>query len=135
MKSVVTKEDRQKISYSFTDICNSDVDYFYKVVRVFSAAFLDTDYYLTDRELELLYCCFVAIISDGRNLLDQNIIDKHFKSFKDKKTLQVWIPKLINKGWLRCNGEEYFINGNFEKLVKLKSTSFNLDFLKIDEAN
>ena len=135
MKSVVTKEDRNKISYSFTDICNSDMDYFYKVVRVFSAAFLDTDYYLTDRELELLYCCYTAIVSNNRDLLDSDVIEKHFKSFKDKKTLQVWIPKLINKGWLRYNGEEYFINGNFEKLVKLKTTSFNLDFLKIHEAD
>lgn len=132
MKSVVTKEDRNKISYSFTDICNSDMDYFYKVVRVFSAAFLNTEYYLTDRELELLYCCYKSIVSNNRNLLDSDVIETHFKSFKDKKTLQVWIPKLINKGWLRYNGEEYFINGNFEKLVKLKTTSFNLDFLQID---
>jgi len=125
--AITIKDQRFKV----TDIVQDDYKYFTKIVRVYSAAVIDDENcHLTDRELELLYCVHKAISSGRRDILSLDVIRVYFRSFKDKKTLQVWVPKLIEKKWLVEQGGNYYINGDFENLAFTQKTTFYLDIIR-----
>jgi hypothetical protein len=123
--------------FDVTDFISEDRRYFEKIVKVYSAAVIDDDdFHLSNRELELLYCISNSIAAGRRDVLSLDVIRVHFRSFKDKKTLQVWLPKLIEKRWLVERGGSYYITGEFEKLVNTNTTTFNLNIIrKENEAN
>lgn len=117
--------------FEVTDIMSDDRRYFEKIVKIYSIAVIENeDFHLSDRELELLYCISKSIAAGRRDILSLDVIRVHFRSFKDKKTLQVWIPKLINKRWLIERGGNYYIVGEFEKLSVTSTTTFNLNIIR-----
>lgn len=127
----VIKEQKFVVS----DTISEDRKYFEKIVRVYSAAVIDNeDFHLSKRELELLYCVSKSIASGRRDVLSLDVIRVHFRSFKDKKTLQVWLPKLVEKRWLVEIGGNYYINGDFEKLATTEKTTFNLNIIRKENA-
>lgn len=125
-KKVSISSKNNFIVFSFNEIVENDFDYFKKIVGIFSAAFIDPLFHLTSRETELLYCVHTCINSGDRAILSNPNIRKYFKPFKDKKTIQVWIPKLVEKGWLYSTDKLFYINGNFEKFSKIKKINFNI---------
>ncbi len=125
-KKVSISGNDDHIVFSFNELVVDDYEYFRKIVGVFSAAFIDPMFHLTNREEELLYCVYTCISSGNRDILSNVNIRKYFKPFKNKKTVQVWIPKLVEKGWLYSSDSNYYINGNFEKFKKIKKINFNI---------
>jgi len=125
-KKVSISGSDDTIVFSFNETVDNDYDYFKKIVGIFSAAFIDPLFHLTSRESELLYCAYTCISSGDRDILSNVNIRKYFKPFKNKKTVQVWIPKLVEKGWLYSSDRLYYINGNFEKFKKIKKINFNI---------
>ena len=123
--------------FEVVDFISDDRKYFEKIVKVYSAAAIENeDFHLSDRELELLYCISKSIAAGRRDILSLDVIRVHFRSFKDKKTLQVWLPKLVSKKWLIERGGNFYINGEFEKLSAAQTTTFNLNIIrKENEAN
>jgi len=125
-KKVSISGSDDTIVFSFNETVDNDYDYFKKIVGIFSSAFIDPLFHLTSRESELLYCAYTCISSGDRDILSNVNIRKYFKPFKNKKTVQVWIPKLVEKGWLYSSDRLYYINGNFEKFKKIKKINFNI---------
>lgn len=123
--------------FEVTDVVSDDRKYFEKIIKIYSAAVIDDEnFHLSKRELELLYYVFKSIESGRRDILSLDVIRVHFRAFKDKKTLQVWLPKLIDKKWLVERGGHYYITAGFEKLMNVGSTTFNLNIIrKKDEIN
>lgn len=112
-------------------IAKNDEEYFNMVVRIFSEAFIyDRDYHLTNRELELLYCAFKAIKNGRRNILDRQVIREYFQPFGKKQTVQIWLPKVVDKLFLVNRGDDYYINGDLEKLIKMNNTEFSLKIVE-----
>lgn len=126
-KKVSINESKDFVAFTFSETISDDFYYFRKIVGIFSSAFIDSMFHLTNREVELLYCVYNCIKSGDRSIYSNVNIRKYFKPFKDKKTVQVWIPKLIEKGWLYSSDGMFFINGNFEKFSKIKKVSFNIN--------
>ncbi len=132
--NIVRNEIRDKQIYRCTDKVSSDKEYFLKVIRIFSAAFLDGEFHLTDRECDLLYGIYHCISKGDREILKVDYIEKYFSSFKDKKTVQVWINRVEKKGWVTESNGKYYIEGQFEKLVQFNITGFTIDLIR-DEIN
>ena len=126
---VVIRESREKQTFVSTSVYTADVDYFMSVIRVYSAAFVPKEFRLTGRELECLACVYQSIAAGERNILDMLNIRKYFRSFKDKRTVQVWLPKLIAKGWVAEKDERYGLLYGLEKLITLKQTGFVIDIV------
>lgn len=99
-------------------------DLFKRVVRVFSSSFLDESFFLTDRELELLYCITQFKKHGDGNVFSKTNINKFFPSFGSKRLLQVWLPKLQKKFWITF--DKNTISFRQEKI---------LDFLSKDNIN
>lgn len=123
--------------FEVADFISDDRKYFEKIVKIYSAAVIDDeDFHLSGRELELLHCISKSIASGRRDILSLDVIRVYFRTFKDKKTLQVWLPKLESKRWITERGGNFYINGEFEKLATAQTTTFNLNIIrKEDEAN
>lgn len=130
MINILRNEVKNKQIYRCTDIRYSEKEYFIKVVQIFSSAFLDSKFHLTERELDLLYGVYQAISSGEREILKPDIISKYFSSFKDKKTVQVWLPRVEKKGWISESKGRYFIEGDFEKIANFNITGFTIDLIK-----
>ncbi len=120
-------------------MCDSKADYLTRVVRAFAAAFLPKEFWLSGREVEC-FVCIMLCLSDGHtNIFNDGSgdkgksknIEKYFSSFKDKKTLQVWLPKLVDKGWIMDGGDgSVKILQEFVPILSNKNTSFVLDFIE-----
>ena len=126
IKKVNVVIDDLSSTITFTESIKDDFILFKKIVGIFSAAFVDDIFHLTKREMELLHCVFMCIASGDREVYSATNMRKYFKSFKDKKTVQVWIPKLIEKGWVYFSGDLCYINGNFDRFKKTKKINFNI---------
>jgi hypothetical protein len=132
--NIVRNEIKDKQIYRCTDKIKSSKEYFLKVIRIFSAAFLDDQFHLTDRECDLLYGVYQSISIGEREILKSDIIDMFFKSFKDKKTVQVWLPRVEKKGWISESKGKYYIEGDFEKLINFNITGFTIDLIRYETA-
>ncbi len=130
MINIVRNEIRDKQVYRCTDKISSDKEYFLKVLRIFSAAFLDYEFHLTDRESDLVYGVYECISNGDRSILKKENIDKYFSSFKEKKVIQVWLNRVEKKGWVSQSNGEYYIEGEFEKLVQFNITGFTIDLIR-----
>jgi hypothetical protein len=130
--NIVRNEIKDKQIYRCTDKIKSNKEYFLKVVRIFSAAFLDDQFHLTDRECDLLYGVYQSISIGERDILKPEIIDSFFKSFRDKKTVQVWLPRVEKKGWISESKGRYYIEGHFEKLINFNITGFTIDLIRYE---
>jgi hypothetical protein len=128
--NIVRNEIRDKQVYRCTDKISSDKEYFLKVLRIFSAAFLDYEFHLTDRESDLVYGVYECISNGDRSILKKENIDKYFSSFKEKKVIQVWLNRVEKKGWVSQSNGEYYIEGEFEKLVQFNITGFTIDLIR-----
>lgn len=131
---VIRREVRDKQTYVSTSVHTTDVDYFMYVIRVYSAAFVPKEFQLTGRELECLACVYQSIAAGERGVLDILNIRKYFRSFSDKRTVQVWLPKLIAKGWVAEKDEKYYLLYGIEKLITLKQTGFVIDIVANDKS-
>jgi len=130
MINILRNEIKNKQIYRCTDIQYTDKDYFIKVIKIFSAAFLEDKFHLTDRELDLLYGLYQSISIGEREILKPNIINEFFSSFKDKKTIQVWLPRVEKKGWVSESNGKYYLEGEFEKLINFNITGFTIDLIR-----
>lgn len=128
--NIVRNEIRDKQVYRCTEKIKNDKDYFLKVIKIFSAAFLDDEFHLTSREMDLVYGVYQCISSGERDILKKECIEKFFSSFKEKKTVQVWINRVEKKGWVSESNGRYFIEGQFEKLIQFNMTGFTIDLIK-----
>lgn len=130
MINIVRNEIRDKQVYRCTDKISSGKEYFLKVLRIFSAAFLDYEFHLTDRESDLVYGIYKCISDGDREILKKEYIEKYFPSFKEKKVIQVWLNRVEKKGWISQYGGKYYIEGQFEKLAQFNITGFTIDLIR-----
>ena len=130
MINILRNEIRDKQVYRCTDKISSDREYFLKVIKIFSAAFLDEEFHLTERESELVYGVYKCISSGDRDILKNEYINNYFHSFKEKKVIQVWLNRVEKKGWVSQSNGKYYIEGDFEKLIQFNITGFTIDLIR-----
>lgn len=123
---------KDRYGVAINRVSDTNSDFFTKVVRTFSAAYVHRDFWLTEREEELMVnimCC----LADGQsNICEKDNIKRYFSTFKDKKTMQVWLPKLVNKEWIRDLGDgRVLLLQEFYPYLKNERASFVIDFVKI----
>lgn len=123
---------KDRYGVAINRVSDTNSDFFTKVVRTFSAAYVHIDFWLTEREEELMVnimCC----LADGQsNIWEKDNIKRYFSTFKDKKTMQVWLPKLVNKEWIRDLGDgRVLLLQEFYPYLKNERASFVIDFVKI----
>lgn len=122
-KVIDNNELRFGAAYALTE-----KEYFYKMVRVFSAAHVPDDKHLSDRELEYLYCAYKCIKSGSRDLIDNMNISRYFKTFKDRNTAKTWLKRVQDKLWIDEYNGKYSLVGDFEKIYDV--TKFRIDLHK-----
>lgn len=103
-------------------------EYFYRMVKVFSAAHVPDDKHLSDREMEFFYCSYLCIKGGDRDLLSKENISNHFETFKNKNTVKLWLNRVIDKLWIDEYNGKYSLVGDFEKLFD--TTRFRIDLYK-----
>lgn len=110
-----------------------DFTFFKKVVSVFSASFLDESYHLTDRELKLLYNIYMFKTKGSGNIYSKANISTFFPTFGSKRILQIWLPKLQNKEWIRYTKTSVdFLEPKLIEFLKSDKISFSVHYKRQD---
>jgi len=123
---------KDRYGVAINRVSNTNSDFFTKVVRTFSAAYVHRDFWLTEREEELMVNIMCCLADGHSNVWDENNIRKYFSTFKDKKTMQVWLPKLVKKEWVKVLGDDrVLLLQEFYPYLKNERASFVIDFVKI----
>jgi hypothetical protein len=126
---------KDRYGTSISRISNSNSDFFTKVLRTFSAAYVRREFWLTEREEELMVSIMNCLADGQKNIFtsgDENNIKKYFSTFKDKKTIQVWLPKLVDKEWIKDLGDgRVILPQEFYPYLKNNRASFVIDLVKI----
>ncbi len=82
-----------------------DFTFFKRAVGVFSSSFLEKEYCLTERQLELLYSIFRFKTKGSGDMFSMTNIKEFFPTFGSKRVLQVWLPQLAEKLWIRYEND------------------------------
>lgn len=105
-----------------------DFDMFKRVVSIFSHSFLKSEYHLTDREIELLYCIVQFKKNGSGDIYSKTNIKEYFAPFKNKRIMQVWLPKLEDKDWITYTKNTIdFKRDQVLKFLSKDSINFNLN--------
>lgn len=135
MRESEFRQLKDRYSTTITKVSKNNSDFFTKVVRTFSAAYVDREFWLTEREEELMVGIMCCLADGNKNIFttgEENNIEKYFSTFKDKKTMQVWLPKLVNKDWIKDLGDgRVVLLQEFYPYLKNERASFVIDFVKI----
>lgn len=135
MRQSEFRQFKDKYGASITKVSHTNYDFYMQVIRAYCAAYVPREFWLTEREEELLVnimCC----LSDGHKNIFTNegkdLIGEYFKTFKNKKTLQVWLPKLVDKDWIKDFGDgRVVLLQEFYPFLKNNKVSLVIDFYKI----
>lgn len=127
---ILTAEDKEKFGFKISGYGLSDKEYFYKVVKIFSAAYVIDEDHLTNREMEFLYCLHKALSAGYTDIINNDTISRFFKTFDTKNTVKLWLNRLIEKNWVEQEGKNISIIGDFNKLNKLGVVHFRIDLIK-----
>ena len=126
---------RDRYNTTINKVSTSNADFFTKVVRTFSAAYVRREKWLTEREEELMVSIMCCLADGNKNIFtsgEENNIKRYFNTFKDKKTIQVWLPKLVDKEWIKDMGDgRVLLPQEFYPYLKNERASFVIDFIKI----
>ena len=123
---------KDRYGTTISRVCDSNADFFTKIVRTFSAAYVHRDFWLTEREEELMVGIMCCLADGNKNIFADNNLETYFSSFKNKKTLQVWLPKLSDKDWIKDLGDgKVVLVQEFYPYLKNNRVSFVVDFIKI----
>lgn len=107
-----------------------DYTFFKRAVGVFSASFLSKDYHLTDRELELFYCIFNFKTKGSGEIFSKSNLSAYFGPFEsNKRVLQVWLPKLADKFWVKYTKTSVdILHSDLVEFLKKDKISFSVNY-------
>ncbi len=135
MRQSEFRQLKDRYSAAITKVSKSNSDFFTKVTRTYGAAYVPREFWLTEREEELLVGIMCCIADGNKNIFtngEEDLIKKYFSSFKNKKTLQVWLPKLVDKDWIKDLGDgRVVLVQEFYPFLKNDRVSIVIDFFKI----
>lgn len=123
----------KKGSFTF-NVSHGDYEFFKRVVNVMSNAFLSKEHRLTSREVELLYCICNFKNSGSGSMFSASNIKNFFSSFGSKRLLQIWLPKLVEKHWVKVvNDSVEFNSVGIFNFLSSEEVFFNISYKKTED--